>query len=211
MSCHQLALCPVTDVVMNKEVESHSWLWDLLVTLALIGLLALSYASGWLHGWWTGRNYILRLRHVRSDRLQRMLSDRERQVFELEDQLNDIQQQLRRELPTGPITADRDIKKLQMNLNALEHSFWYKSQQLRALDRKRMELIRRLGRLRGLVDESRDLAARARLEAANHAHWGEPFSWLPVATCGTLTTSAPSFREAKFWISMPVCIAQPTM
>ena len=33
-----------------------------------------------------------------------------------------------------------------------------------------MELIRRLGRLRGLVDESRDLAARARLEAANHAH-----------------------------------------
>ena len=128
--------CPMTDVVMNQEVESHSWLSDMLVTLALFGLLALCYGGGWLHGWWTGRNFILRRRHIRSDRLQRMLFERERQVFELEDELQETQRQLRNSLPSGPTTADRDIKKLQMQLRNLEHSFWYKDQQLRALDRK---------------------------------------------------------------------------
>ena len=72
--------------------------------------------------------------------------------------------------PLGPITANREIKKLQNQLRSLEQNFWYKDQQLRAVDRKRMSLIRHIGRLRGLVDESRDLAARARLEAMNHAH-----------------------------------------
>jgi hypothetical protein len=53
----------------------------------------------------------------------------------------------------------------------LEQSFWYKDQQLCALDRKLMTLIRRIGQLRrGLVDASRDLAARARLEVMNYAH-----------------------------------------
>ena len=33
-----------------------------------------------------------------------------------------------------------------------------------------MTLIRRIGRLRGFVDKSRDLAARARVEVMNHAH-----------------------------------------
>ena len=33
-----------------------------------------------------------------------------------------------------------------------------------------MSLIRRIGRPRGLVDEWKDLAVRARLEAMNHAH-----------------------------------------
>ena len=41
---------------------------------------------------------------------------------------------MRRSLPSGPITADRDIKKLQLQLQSFEHSFWYKDQQLRALD-----------------------------------------------------------------------------
>ena len=67
------------DVHLNKQ----NHLGDFLVAVAFIAFAALCYGGGWLHGWWTGRNYILHRRHVRSDRLQREL----REVLDLQGQV----------------------------------------------------------------------------------------------------------------------------
>ena len=107
------------DVHLNKQ----NHLGDFLVAVAFIAFAALCYGGGWLHGWWTGRNYILHRRHVRSDRLQREL----REVLDLQGQVGQIMDnRLRREiLPAGPITADREIKQLQAQVRNLEQSFWW--------------------------------------------------------------------------------------
>ena len=107
------------DVHLNKQ----NHLGDFLVAVAFIAFAALCYGGGWLHGWWTGRNYILHRRHVRSDRLQREL----REVLDLQGQVGQIMDnRLRQEiLPAGPITADREIKQLQAQVRNLEQSFWW--------------------------------------------------------------------------------------
>ena len=107
------------DVHLNKQ----NHLGDFLIAVAFIAFAALCYGGGWLHGWWTGRNYILHRRHVRSDRLKREL----REVLDLQGQVGQIMDnRLRQEiLPAGPITADREIKQLQAQVRNLEQSFWW--------------------------------------------------------------------------------------
>ena len=161
--------CPMMDI--EPVTEQHSYLWDTVVTTALLIFLVTCYGGGWLHGWWMGRNYILSRRHIRADRLQAQLTARNGKVTEQEIQIEHLERLLRKATPPGgPIASDREVKRLQQKLTALEHSFWYKDQQLRALDRKRMSLISRIGRLRGLVEDARQVVARARTETVNHAH-----------------------------------------
>ena len=114
--------CPMVDII--PEDEQPSYFWDILIAVAFIVFAAACYGGGWMHGWWIGRNYILRRRHVRSDRLQRELDGRLREVLDLQGQVVELEQQLRRQtLPAGPITADREIKKLQSQARNLEQSF----------------------------------------------------------------------------------------
>jgi len=57
--------CPIVDII--PEDEQPSYFWDILIAVAFIVFAAACYGGGWMHGWWIGRNYILRRRHVRSD------------------------------------------------------------------------------------------------------------------------------------------------
>ena len=77
--------CPMVDII--PEDEQPSYFWDILIAVAFIVFAAACYGGGWMHGWWIGRNYILRRRHVRSDRLQRELDGRLREVLDLQGQV----------------------------------------------------------------------------------------------------------------------------
>ena len=78
--------CPAVEIVPDEG--SQSYIWDIVIALAFIIFAAACYGGGWLHGWWIGRNYILRRRHVRSDRLQDQLNLRMREILDLQGKWN---------------------------------------------------------------------------------------------------------------------------
>lgn len=116
-------------------------------------------------------------------------------------QVEQLQQQSEKStLPAGPIIADREIKKLQSQVRNLEQSFWHKDQQLRALDRKRMTLIRRIGRLRGFVDKSRCASSSGSDEPCPQRLRGGTADFPRcLAVCGMWTINVHSSQGALYW------------
>ena len=159
-------------VPQHGHPRAWDYVWDAaIVIVALLAFIGGTYLMGWMHGWWIGHNHVLRLRHVRSDRIQARLNDKVAENLDLQDQVERLVAQIPRStLPAGPITADRDIQRLQAQLRNMEASFWQKDQQVRELDRRRMGLIRQIGRLSALFVEAKDVVGRARAEVHNHAH-----------------------------------------
>ena len=72
----------------SPDEGSQSYIWDIVIALAFIIFAAACYGGGWLHGWWIGRNYILRRRHERSDRLQDQPNLRMREILDLQGKWN---------------------------------------------------------------------------------------------------------------------------
>ena len=139
--------------------------------IALLIFVAGTYLMGWMHGWWIGHNHVLRLRHIRSDRLEARLEEKTLENQALHEQAEELVRQIQLlSLPGGPIVADREVKRLQQQLRCLEDSFWQKDKQCAQMHRLKMGYIRQIGRLRALFVEAKDVIGRARAETHNHAH-----------------------------------------
>ena len=141
------------------------------MVITFVIFVAGTYLAGWMNGWWIGRNYMMRLRHGRADRIQALLNEKLEENATLLQRNEELFGQIRLSTdPIRPVTLDREVKRLGRQLRTLEERFWYKDQQLRDLDRKRMGLIRQIGRLSALFVEAKNVIGRARAEIHNHAH-----------------------------------------
>jgi hypothetical protein len=160
--------CPYVDVIPEEKSYFWDYVWDTVVILALLIFVAGTYFMGWMHGWWIGHNHVLRLRHIRSDRLEARLDEKTIENLALKDEVEQLVRQV--QLPGGPIVADREVKHLQQQLRCLEDSFWQKDQLCAYMHRTKMGYIRQIGRLSALFHEAKDVVGRARAEAHTHAH-----------------------------------------
>ena len=163
--------CPYIDVIQETKTSYWDYFWDAVVVLTLLVFVVGTYLTGWVHGWWIGRNHILRQRHIRSDRLSARLDEKVVENFALQDQIEELTRQVQQlTVPGGPIIADREVRRLQQQLKSLEASFWQKDQQCRLMSRHKMGYIRQIGRLSAMFHEAKDVVGRARAEIHNHVH-----------------------------------------
>ena len=163
--------CPYIDVIQEPKTSYWDYFWDAVVVLTLLVFVMGTYLTGWAHGWWIGRNHILRQRHIRSDRLSARLDEKVVENFALQDQIEELTRQVQQlTVPGGPIIADREVRRLQQQLKSLEASFWQKDQQCRLMSRHKMGYIRQIGRLSAMFHEAKDVVGRARAEIHNHVH-----------------------------------------
>ena len=164
-------MCPHIEIIPEEKSYFWDYVWDTAVLLALLIFVAGTYIMGWMHGWWIGHNHVLRLRHIRSDRLEARLEEKTIENLALKGEVEELVRQVQQlSLPGGPILADREVKRLQQQLRCLEDSFWQKDQQCARMQRHKMGYIRQIGRLRALFIEAKGVIGRARSEAHNHAH-----------------------------------------
>jgi hypothetical protein len=165
------ATCPYIDVIQESKTSYWDYVWDAVVVLTLVVFVVGTYLTGWVHGWWIGRNHILRQRHIRSDRLSVRLDEKIVENCALQDQVEQLTRQVQQlTVPGGPIIADREVRHLQQQLKSLEASFWQKDQQCRLMNRHKMGYIRQIGRLSAMFNEAKDVVGRARAEIHNHVH-----------------------------------------
>ena len=163
--------CPYIDVIQEPKTSYWDYFWDAVVVLTLVVFVVGTYLTGWVHGWWIGRNHVLRQRHIRSDRLSARLDEKVVENIALQDQIEELTRQVQQlTVPGGPIIADREIRHLQQQLKSLEASFWQKDQQCRQMNRHKMGYVRQIGRLRAIFQEAKDVVGRARAEIHNHVH-----------------------------------------
>ena len=163
--------CPYVDVIQEPKTSYWDYFWDAVVVLTLVVFVVGTYLTGWVHGWWIGRNHILRQRHIRSDRLSARLDEKIVENCALQDQIEELTRQVQQlTVPGGPIIADREVRRLQQQLKSLEASFWQKDQQCRQMNRHKMGYVRQIGRLRAIFQEAKDVVGRARAEIHNHVH-----------------------------------------
>ena len=110
-------MCPHVEIIPEEKSYFWDYVWDTAVILALLIFVAGTYIMGWMHGWWIGHNHVLRLRHIRSDRLEARLEEKTIVKPCTEGRggrtCETIVQQL--SLPGGPILADREVKRLQQS------------------------------------------------------------------------------------------------
>ena len=147
--------CPYVDVIQESKTSYWDYFWDAVVVLTLVVFVVGTYLTGWVHGWWIGRNHILRQRHIRSDRLSARLDEKVVENIALQDQIEELTRQVQQlTVPGGPIIADREVRRLQQQLKSLEASFWQKDQQCRQMNRHKMGYVRQIGRLRAIFQRS---------------------------------------------------------